>query len=318
MGYGSLVLVLLAAAAAGRSASWSGPGPFGVLLLGHGGARQWNAAVEGVRKSLDSKFPVEIAFGMADPGAIQRGLDKLDARKVKKVVVVPLFVSSRSEVMEQTRYVLGMRREPSREFVEAPHAHMGHVVVKRVRSKLPLVLTAALDDHPVVADILSDRARAMSRDPSKESVVLVGHGPLKEEDNAEWLAAMERLGGLLRRRGGFAAVRAATLRDDSPPSVRREADRILREMVGALSLRGKVLVIPHLISQGGIERHIPRSLEGLFYAWTGKTLLPDHRIARWVEERALEGAGRPDMRQYKDAGKALAPAERRRSAGRVP
>lgn len=259
----------------------------GVLLMGHGGGRNWNQAVEDVQKKVGAKYHIEVAFGMADSRELQKAITALEGAKVKRIVAVPLFISSVSEVMDQTRWVLGLREQPSKEFMNHPHAHhgAGHGgPSRRVQAKVPIVMANALDDHPMVAEILLDRAKELSREPSKEHVLIVGHGPLKEEDNRKWLETMDRLGAFVKEKGGFASVVAATLRDDSPPDVRKEADKILRGHVMRLGRQGPVIVIPHLIAQGGIERHIPRSLNGLFYKWNAKTILPDHRIPAWIEE----------------------------------
>lgn len=266
----------------------------GVLLMGHGGGRAWNQAVEDVQKSVGAKYHVEVAFGMADSRELQKAITALENSKVKRIVAVPLFISSVSEVMDQTRFVLGLRKTPSKEFMNHPHAHhgAGHgSSARRVSSKLPIEMTTALDDHPVVAAILLDRAKELSRNPEKEHVILVGHGPLKESDNETWLKTMDRLGAFVKEKGGFASVVTATLRDDSPPQVKKEADRILREHATRLGRQGAVIVVPHLIAQGGIERKIPKSLNGLFYKWNAKTLLPDSRLSTWVEQSVDQKAG---------------------------
>jgi len=281
----------------------------GILLLSHGGSAQWNQSVKEVQREVSARFPVEVAFGMADPVEIQGAVEKLEARGVKKIVAVPLFISSHSEVIDQTKYVLGMAKAPSKDFMSAPHSHFMAMGVRRVRARLPLVLAPALDDSPTAAAILLDRAREMSRDPSKETVLLVGHGPLKDSDDRLWLAAMQRLADDVKRRGGFAQARVATLRDDSPPDVQEKADRRLREMVNDSSRTTKVLVIPYLISTGGIEAHIQKALDGTFYAWKGRALLPDPRIAGWVEQSAAQAGALPDMRLYKGGADTYAPAD---------
>lgn len=295
-----LRLVLLALAAcppAWTAAPWE-PKALGVLLLGHGGASEWNRAVIEIRNTLRSKYPVEAAFGMADPKALQKGFDALAAARVRKVIVVPLFISSHSEVIDQTQYVLGMRKDPSKDFLQAPHAHMAKAVVRRVQTRLPLVMTPALDDHPLVGEILLARARELSKEPAKEAVVLVGHGPVQDADDGLWLRAMGRLAETVRERGGFASAHAATLRDDSAPEVKAKAEQALRGLVRGLSRRGRVLVVPHLIARGGIERHVRKALDGMFYEWSGKTLLPDPRIAQWAEAGVEQAAALPDMRRF--------------------
>lgn len=54
-------------------------------------------------------------------------------------------------------------------------------------------MTPVLNDHPIVADILASRARAISRDPENEAVIIVAHGPIEEADNRRWLADMASL-----------------------------------------------------------------------------------------------------------------------------
>jgi sirohydrochlorin ferrochelatase len=306
---GSLILVAAVCTVWGQE--W-GAKHYGVLLLGHGGSQEWNQSILEVQRAVTAKkIPIEVAFGMADSTEIQNAVNRLQSQRVEKIIAVPLFISSHSEVIDQTKYVLGIRQSPSKEFVNAPHAHMADRVVKRTQTRLPIVMTPALDDHPTVADILYDRAKAMSREPGKEYVVLVGHGPLKDEDNELWLSYMNNLAHSMQKRGGFAGVFTATLRDDAPSAVKDKAEADLRKLVGKLSRQGRVLVVPDLISTGGIERHVTKALDGMFYSWTGKTLLPDARITQWVIDSAEKAATLPDMRQYKDSGVAMPPSEQK-------
>ena len=51
-----------------------------------------------------------------------------------------------------------------------------------------------------------------------------------------------------------------------------------------------MLVIPHLLSFGGIEQGIRKRLDGLSYTMARQALIPDVRIQEWVLE--LAGARR--------------------------
>jgi hypothetical protein len=42
------------------------------------------------------------------------------------------------------------------------------------------------------------------------------------------------------------------------------------------------LIVPHLLSFGGIERGVLKRLEGLEYTIADKALIPDDRIVEWV------------------------------------
>lgn len=260
----------------------------GILLLAHGGKPSWNKEVDKVREAVNASAPTEVALGMADPKTIQAALDKLEKSGVKSVVAVPLFVNSRSEILEQTRYVLGLRDEPSEVMRQAarhmPKSHRGHHMfsLERAKTGLPLAMASALDDHPLVAEILAERARKLSKEPAEETIVLVAHGPVDEKAMAAWETAMASLASRL---GGFKEVLHATLRDDAPPPVRAAAVEELRALVAP---RKNVIVIPLLLARGGIEKKIPAALKGLEYRWDGKTLMPHPNIERWVKEVALK------------------------------
>lgn len=274
----------------------------GVLLLAHGGGPEWNSEAARIAAALDKQAPTELALGMADAGEIQGALDRLAAKKVKRVVAVPLFISSRSEVLDQTQYVLGLRDKPSetlkRAMASLPPAamlamHAAHHGAmpsfdQRAKSAVPVVMTKALDDDPIVAAIALDRAKALSRDPRRETVFLVAHGPVDDKANEAWLATMRRVAESVEKNGRFEGVEVATIRDDSPGPVKQKAIDALRVRVAAASKTGRAVVIPYLIARGGIEDHIVEALQGLDYAWDAQTLAPDARLAQWAAKRAAE------------------------------
>lgn len=265
---------------------------FGIVLLAHGGNPAWNADAASIAAAAGKVAPTELALGMADPAAMQKAVDALAARKVKRIVAVPLFINSSSEVLEHTRYLLGLSEKPSEVFRDAmaamPHAHHhGHGYSEaRVSSPVPLKMTAALDDDPVVAGILVERARKLSKDPKKETVFLVGHGPVDDKANERWLATMGRLAARVRARGGFLDVEVATIRDDSPKAVKQAAIEELRALIRIAAKSSRVIVVPHLIARGGIEAHVREAVEGLPVVWSGETLAPHPVLPRWVLKRA--------------------------------
>ncbi len=271
----------------------------GVLLLAHGGDPSWNAEIEALRARIDEKIPVETAFGMADVEALQAAVLRLEKRGVSRIAAVPLFVHSRSEVLDQTRYALGLRKEPSAvlkaayEGMAKAHAHHGasahhgHSMTfstERVKAKAKVAMAPALDDDALVSTILLERAKTLSKKAAEESVILVAHGPYDDAAVAAWQGALDRLGARVKKEGKFASVTASMLRDDNPPPVRAAAVEALRAKVAAA--KGRALVVPVLIARGGIESKIERDLKGLSYAWDGKTLMPHEGFDEWVRRRA--------------------------------
>lgn len=285
---------------------------YGILLLAHGGAPEWNDEIARIGKTLGAQAPTQVALGMADAGELQKAIGNLEAEHVKKIVAVPLFINSASEVMDQTRYVLGLREKPSEILKEAlermAREHAGHpgmthnmtFSTQRVKTWLPVVLTSALDEHPAVVEVLYDRAKALSQEPERETIILVGHGPVDDKANQAWLKTMTALATAVQKKGGFTDSRVATIRDDSAPEVKAKAAKALRDIVTAASSEGaRAVVIPYVIARGGIEEHIVAALQGLDYVWDGQALCPHPAIARWAAEVAAKGAKMDNMRRFK-------------------
>jgi hypothetical protein len=139
----------------------------------------------------------------------------------------------------------------------------------------------------VVAEILLSRARAVSQTAQSEVVVVVAHGPTSEEENRLWLDDM----AIVARRIGdampFARVEFLTVRDDAPKPIRDTAARQLRDVVSQATNDGhRVLIVPLLLAYGGIEKGIRERLDGLTYEMAAAGLLPDERLATWVERAA--------------------------------
>ena len=144
-------------------------------------------------------------------------------------------------------------------------------------------MTAALNRHPLVGAIVADRAKSISRAPEKEAVILVAHGPVPDEDNRRWLEDMAVLAEQTKASAPYASVDYLTVRDDAGPAMREAATRELREKVEAQLAQGRrVLIVPHLMSFGGIEQGVRKRLEGLEYTMSEQALMPDDRILQWV------------------------------------
>ncbi len=260
----------------------------GILVLAHGGPSTqliknkenkydklplWNKMVIDAVKPLEKKFNIEIAFGMADLETIQAATDRLEEKGAKKIVAVPLFISLYSPIIENTAFILGLRKRTKTSQKE----------LTSIKSNVEFVMTSAIDSHPLIAEILLDRASELSKNTNDETVIIVGHGPNDPGQNEKWLKEMMVLASFVKEKGNFKDVKVTTLRDDAPKEIREKATMILRETVRMASLKGSVIVIPHLIARGGIESGIPERLKGLDYIYNGKTLLPHENITKWID-----------------------------------
>jgi len=291
----SAIRIALLLAAVGLLPSQSFADGRGILLLAHGGSAEWNDQITSLAAQVNRTMPTEVAFGMATRAAIQAGVDRLVSRGATEVVAVPLFISSWSTVITSTEYLLGQRTEAPAAlaaFAKMSHGdHADHAPVvdgtTPIKSPVPVRMTRALNDHAAVADILTSRARSISRNPSQESVVIVAHGPNSDGENQRWLADMGSLAGQMAKAERFASIDYLTLRDDAPAPVRDQATQELRSVVSRRIAEGRrVLVVPLLVSFGGIERGLRTRLDGLAYAMPAAALVPDDRLVGWVLEMA--------------------------------
>lgn len=157
---------------------------------------------------------------------------------------------------------------------------------------VPLSLGESARSASLVAQILVSRAQSISSNPGEETVVLVAHGPVSDQENVKWLADMASLAEQMKTGSSFKDIRYLTVRDDAPAPIRDQATAELRQLIeGIKTQKRRALLVPLLLSYGGIERGIRKRLEGLDYTFTSQPLLPDERLVDWVLLSAREVLG---------------------------
>ncbi|HEY9225319.1 MAG TPA: CbiX/SirB N-terminal domain-containing protein, partial [Gemmatimonadaceae bacterium] len=230
----SFSLVLSLAAFAASHAQSRADASTGVLIVAHGASPAWNAPVDSiaaaVRRGGVVKGPVAVSFLMGQEVASRRFQDavaKLRNDGARRVVVVPVLVSSFSGHFEQIRYLAGLVDTLDHDMMH--HLHMsGLEGVKDV----PMVVAPALDDSPELARVLAERAKALAPSPSGRALFLLGHGPNSAEDYAAWMTRLRVVADSVKAATGFASVAVELVRDDAPAPVRAEAVKRAREIIG--------------------------------------------------------------------------------------
>ncbi len=289
-------LLLACCALAYAQAAHSQPSP-GIVLLAHGGrVSTWNDEVQRIATEVNKTYPTELAFGMATKSSIQYAVDKLLRRGVQRIIAVPLFISSYSSVIASTEWLFGLRPdmpEDYKVFAKMSHnsgGHEGHHGAASPDTPLipldvsvPVRMTPALNRHPIVAAILADRAAAISTNPQQEVVILVAHGPNSGENNVKWLADLQVLATMVQSKAPYHRVEYLTIRDDAEEPVVSQAKAEFRSLVEKANSSGKrALVVPVLLSYGGVENRIRERVNGLKFTMATQGLLPDSRIVDWV------------------------------------
>lgn len=283
----------------------------GVMIMAHGGSELWNNLVVKAAQPLTTNYPVAYAWGMADANTIQHAVHELEAKGVTNIIAIPLFISTHSFIIRQTEYLLGLRDSladapmPPMDHSSSSHgthnitnsehnsAHHDHGTMHKkfelspLKIKAKIILTPALDDNDIVAQILNDRIAELSIEPANETVILVAHGPNDEDDNKQWVLNLESLSekiqSLQKKNGiGYKQIFALTVRDDADKDIFDQAKEQLRSLVRQADHFGEVIVVPVFLSSGGREHAVKERLEGLTFKWNGKTLLPDNRLSDFL------------------------------------
>jgi sirohydrochlorin cobaltochelatase len=257
----------------------------GVLVMAHGGSKQWNKEVLAAIEPLKDEHNIEVAFGMADAASLQQGVERLEARGARRIGVVRLFISGES-FLERTEQILGLAPgAPQREATQAEHdGHEGGHSMEfwRVESQSSFALSKqGLVEAPEMANVLIDRARTLSRDPPHEDVLILAHGPGDEAENERWLAHLEARAAAVRQALPFRTVRVETLREDWPEK-RQDAEQRIRRYVEQASKTGRAIVIPFRVQGFGPYAEV---LTGLDYLSDSRGLVPDAGVTQWIEHQ---------------------------------
>lgn len=251
----------------------------GVLVIAHGSPSEaWNQPVRDTVAQVSLAYPVELAFleFVPDEG-VQDAVDRLEAQGVDEIIVaVVCFISSHSSHIEEIKYILGL---PYDEDVVDEEA-LAEEGLFPIESDAEFILTSALDDHPIIAHVLCDKARELSTNPSEEIVVITGHGAAGE-NLAKWSENMESLAARMKWELGVKDVRHSYVFPSREP--------YLRDVVEEAASEAEVIVIPLMISEGFFtDMYIPMQLAGLSYMYNGEALAPHPGFARWIELSALK------------------------------
>lgn len=269
-----------------------GSGDFGVLVMAHGGGPAWNSQVEALMAPLQRDYHAEIALGMADPNTLQEAARRLEARGVRRIAVVRLFVSGDS-FRERTEQILGLRPgAPPRP--QGDHSgHGGHGAAQgaghdmslwRIESNARFALSnEGLMNAREMGAVLVERVRPLSRDPRRETVLVLAHGPGDDGENARWISEIDARAQALRGHAPFRRVVVETLREDWPEARAASEARIRALAAEAQRDGGQLIVLPYRVTGFG---PYARVLEGVTYTADRQGLLPSAQVEQWIRRQA--------------------------------
>jgi sirohydrochlorin ferrochelatase len=259
------------------------PDRVGIVMMPHGATQPWNDAVEAVVAPLKSRYPVEMAYGMADPVTIRNAVARLETAGVRRIIFVRMYGLS-EQMKAESDYILGLSD------VLSTHVH-GHDAAPppdQLRSATTFHTFGGYEEDPALSTILLDRILEISRKPEEETVILVAHGAGEDKMDAQWRTVMNTHVARLRSSTlgkNFRAIRAITLREDWPE--KREAAvaelaNMIREGKGD---GGRVLLISHRLHGAGPYRGLltAAGIAEADYAFNGKGFAPHPVLTKWLE-----------------------------------
>ncbi|MEO8991387.1 MAG: cobalamin biosynthesis protein CbiX [Nitrosospira sp.] len=265
----------------------------GVVFLSHGSDFNWNETMRDAVRPLMKRYKIEFAFSMADQQTIERAIRKLEQRGAKAAIIVRVFAMEESFRASIERMV-GLDIEGVVEEASDAHAGDGHdshgastIPGPRIRTSLPIRTVGGLGSSPLFAAVLLDRALALSKNPARDTIILVAHGSGSDYLNERWKEALEEIAGHMRKADGdkFYAIKAATWREDWPDKRAPWIKKIRNMVENARKEGGEAIVIPARTTGQGFEKIF---LAGLEYE-LGSGFAPHPMFVQWVDERVKEG-----------------------------
>lgn len=258
-------------------------GKVGVLALGHGYKLGGNEQFKEKVASIAQRYPTAVAPGMAmmSGSHIQQAVDALTSEfGVETIVVVPMEPGDGTSLNNQWRYIFGLRDQ-------APY-----LSVPQIKTQAKIVFTASPAADPLMATILRDHALEVAKDPASARVIIVAHGPEREEDNPAEIALLQTHAQRIRESSDFTDVEVLSLQDDAVPEVRAANKAKLRDMIQEASDQGReVIIVPMILTRGGFHARLKKDLEGLDYEFADRGLIEHPQFQAWISNSVNGAAG---------------------------
>ncbi len=264
--------------------AYGGESKIGVVAISHGAPmKTWNEKVAKLVAAAKSPYPMETAFFDYDEErTLGKSIKRLQGKGANEILVLHLSPSSYSMHHEELRYRVGLRKDMGIYTEE-----MGPPLKIDVKK---IIVSPCMDEHPLMVDVLTDYAKELSQDPAKESLVLIGHGPVEELANIMWERQLTRIGKKIKARLSFREVVSMTLRNDSADLIRDHVADTLREKVKHLSTQGKVIVVFYVLGPMMVQietKRILRKIPNLVISKKGMASHP--KAVKWMEDIISKG-----------------------------
>ncbi len=268
--------------------------PLGIVFHAHGSDFHWNQGMRDAIEPLTKKIPVEFAFSMADPVDLSEAVQRLEARGVGNIVILRVF-GMKNSFEKGIERLIGMDEDVSMTDAKTnDHAHMRHSMdmgsqkqKTRLRTTSLVVTIGGLEDNNLFAKAMLSRALKLSKNPAKDTVIVVAHGKGSVKANGQWLEVLKSLTTKMKAAGGdqFKAIKYQTWQEDWDDQ-RKGRVAAIKEMVrDANKEGGQAIIIPARTTGKG---RTAQFLKGETFI-AGKGFAPHPLFNQWIEEQVRLG-----------------------------
>jgi len=274
---------------------------YGVVLVAHGSNNpdlDCNSEVQSLYDKMmlaPPPVPLELAYlRFGNDKTLKNAVDRLQMHGTSNVLFIHLSPSSFSIRHRELEESI----KPSAAGGKKPWLYKKEMVTHSLTTTNRYALSPAMDDNPLIIEILKNNANNLSGNPdhANESLLLVSYGAIEELENILWDRMMDRIGDKIKRDLGFKEVACISMRNHSADLIREQAFINLIRNAKRLKEQGRVLVVSYVLCEGAFQQSIQSSLDGIIPSQdiSSRGVLSDlDSVAVWVREVIDRGMIQP-------------------------
>jgi hypothetical protein len=268
-----------------------------LVIIAHGAPdKQWNMPVlsleDEVRNELNQRglkefTYVRVALMEFSQPSVASVIADCKRQNIKQIYVLPLFIAPSSHSEEDIPNVLNIK-----------YNHETRCSLKEEKTDIAdtdihITVGPTLSYSDVIEDIISDRVKGMSKNPSCESLVLMAHGD--PDYRPFWEKLLKHTGEVAEKRtgvkfSGFAFIgMGQNFYHDFLPIATEAAKDKKSILVQGVYLSGGVKdIATYALKDKAQEQYADSLPKGISVVYDEQGLLPDSRISKWIADRAAE------------------------------
>lgn len=259
----------------------------GLLLVNHGSRSEtWRNALLDLEKEVTNEIlkkgdikGVKTAFMEYNEPSIATRLREFDKDGFTDVILVPIFLTVSPHSFEDIPTIIGQKEDPhSMEMLKIEK-------IERYTPKAKTYITPLLDFNDILEKNILRRVQALSKNPEKEGLVLIGYGD--ESYDKEWGQLFDNVAEYVKEKTGISAHSygwCGHIAHYNPEETTKAINKVLETKEVAV-------VVPVLVAHdemfqiqiigGGIQK-VENHTEKVIYK--PDAILPDKNVENWVIE----------------------------------